>query len=383
MKEYKTLKHEVVIPYTLRIFFGTNVFYPENPLLRDLFLEDRRDYRRKVMVYVDDGIPVSYHDQIRRYFGRHTGDLLLLGVNILPGGERIKNSDVYVRQVYEDINVNEICRHSYIIGIGGGAFLDVVGFAASTAHRGIRHIRLPSTTLAQADAGVGVKNGINYDGKKNFIGTFLPPTAVVNDFSLLDSLPEREIRNGYIEAIKVAAIKDAEFFKWIEDSVNELNAAKKDAIQYLIYRSAQLHFAHITTSGDPFERGSVRPLDFGHWAAHKLEQLSNYRISHGEAVAIGIALDTVYAERMGYLEPAKAKRVLALLDNLNFQIYTEIFTQKDERGNYRILDGLEEFREHLGGQLTITLLDDIGTKFDVHEVDFDQMLAAIAILGSR
>src|SRR5207249_4231810 len=145
-------------------------------------------------------------------------------------------------------------------------------------------------------------------GKKNFIGTFAPPWAVINDFQLLSSLSERDKRAGYVEAVKVALIRDKDFFEALEQDVDALRNFEPEAMQRLIYRCAELHLEHIATSGDPFEFGSARPLDFGHWAAHKLEQLSDYRIRHGEAVAIGIALDTIYSRQIGLLDAASAER---------------------------------------------------------------------------
>src|SRR5205823_11964169 len=192
----------------------------------------------------------------------------------------------------------------------------MAGFAAATAHRGVRHVRIPTTTLSQADSGVGVKNGINAFGKKNFIGTFSVPFAVINDFEMLGSLPPRDKRAGYIEAVKVACIRDPDFFAAIEQDASRLREFEPGSMERLIHRCAELHVQHIATSGDPFEFGSARPLDFGHWAAHKLEQLSEYKIRHGEAVAIGIALDTIYSRKLGHLDAASAARVLDLLEAL-------------------------------------------------------------------
>jgi 3-dehydroquinate synthase len=267
--------------------------------------------------------------------------------------------------------------------VGGGALLDVVGLAAATAHRGVRHVRIPTTTLSQADSGVGVKNGINAFGKKNFIGTFAPPFAVINDFKLLESLTPRDKRAGYVEAVKVACIRDREFFETIERDSAALVQFEAAAMQRLIYRSAEIHFNHIATAGDPFEFGSARPLDFGHWAAHKLEQLSEYRIRHGEAVAIGIALDVIYARREGYLDAQSAERVLALLENLGFELFAGELQHTDSEGGLVVIHGLEEFREHLGGQLTVTMLRAIGDGFEVHEMNLPQVIAAIHELQQR
>src|SRR5258706_13667440 len=233
---------------------------------------------------------------------------------LMQGGEALKNTPDSVNRIYLSIEKHGLCRHSYAIAIGGGALLDAVGFAAATAHRGMRHVRIPTTVLAQADAGVGIKNGINAFGKKNFIGNFSPPVAVINDFEMLASLPARERRAGYIEAIKVALIRDKDFFEAIEKNISGLREFKASTVEELIYHCAEAHVRHIATGGDPFEHGSARPLDFGHWAAHKLEQLSEFRIHHGEAVAIGIGLDVIYSKLAGFLHAQTAERILLLIE---------------------------------------------------------------------
>jgi 3-dehydroquinate synthase len=228
-----------------------------------------------------------------------------------------------------------------------------------------------------------VKNGINAFGKKNFIGTFAPPFAVINDFDLLSSLPARDKRAGYVEAVKVALIRDSAFFSEIERTAEKLAAFEPEAMQRLIFRCAELHMNHIATSGDPFEFGSARPLDFGHWTAHKLEQISEYRIRHGEAVAVGIGLDVIYSRRMGFLDAVSAERILALLEKLGFELFANELLHEDSSGNLVVLKGLEEFREHLGGQLTITLLQGVGRGFEVHEMDSATVLASIHELQDR
>jgi 3-dehydroquinate synthase len=270
-----------------------------------------------------------------------------------------------------------------LIAIGGGALLDVAGFAAATAHRGVRHVRIPTTTLSQADSGVGVKNGINAFGKKNFIGTFAPPFAVINDFNLLATLKPHDKRAGYVEAVKVACIRDKNFFEEIERDAEKLISFEPIAMKHLIRRCAELHVEHIANGGDPFETGSARPLDFGHWAAHKLEQLSHFQIPHGEAVAIGIALDVIYSRNASLLDEKSCERILKLLEQLGFKLFTDELLQKDSGGNFQILAGLEEFREHLGGELTITLLNEIGRGVEVHEMNPQKIVAVIHELHVR
>ena len=380
MSDFPSIEYSIQIPYQLRVYFTKNVFNVENSLFRNLACLRESGNRRKILIYIDEAVAQSSTgliEQIEAYFKYHENNLALRGIHVLPGSEIIKNDANVVNRIYGDIEKSRICRHSYIGVIGGGAVIDTVGYAAATAHRGVRHFRFPTTSLGQADAGVGVKNGVNFNRKKNFIGAFAPPFAVVNDLTFLSTLPETHMRNGFIEAIKVALIRDLEFFRWIEDHTNELNNFETTHFEEVIYRSAKHHVTHIATSGDPFEMGSVRPLDFGHWSAHKLEQLSKFKVGHGEAVAIGIAIDTLYSEEMGYLDSASTRRILSLIQQLGFKTYSSYLETQNEAGVPAILEGLEEFREHLGGLLTITLLREIGTRFEVHEIDTDVVLRSI------
>ena len=373
--------------YRHRVYFTHGVFSAANDLLKQVLALEKSNSLVKALVVVDETLAQSQAglvDDIAAYFARHESELkLVCAPMIIEGGERAKNSYFHVSEIQSHVEKHHIDRHSYIIAVGGGALLDVVGLAAATAHRGVRLVRIPTTTLSQDDSGVGVKNGINAFGKKNFIGAFAPPFAVINDFDLLASMPDRDKRAGYIEAVKVALIRDSAFFNQIERDAAKLAAFDPKAMQQLIFRSAELHMNHIATSGDPFEFGSARPLDFGHWAAHKLEQISDYRVRHGEAVATGIALDVIYSRLMGFLDVVSAERILVLLERLGFELFANELLHEDSSGELVVLKGLEEFREHLGGQLTITLLQGVGRGFEVHEMDSATVLAAIHELHSR
>lgn len=381
------IDRKVEVQFRHQIHFEENVFSPDSRVLRDILVngEDREVF--KAFVIIDEGVSDSLPElvpQIKSWFETHNDKLKLVAAPmLLEGGERLKNSYFHVSEIQSQLERYGVCRHSYLIAIGGGAMLDVVGLAAATAHRGVRHVRLPTTTLSQDDSGVGVKNGINAFGKKNFVGSFAPPFAVVNDFQFIRSLPEREKRAGYVEAVKVALIRDEAFFDSIEEKAAALAAFEEEPMKELIYRSAELHVNHICSGGDPFEVGSARPLDFGHWAAHKLEQLSEYRISHGEAVGIGIALDSVYARRMGFLKNDECDRILNLLEKLGFQLFANELFNADSKGDLVLLKGLEEFREHLGGRLTITLLEGIGRGFEIHEMNPPRVIDSLYELKER
>ena len=382
MTTFAAFHQEIRVDFRYGVYFTQDVFALNNPLLAEIVAEGGGDLPRKILVVVDRGL-YRHHphllEQITDYLGYYPDRVQLAWPPLLvPGGERVKNEATAVSLVHRAIHQANLCRHSYVLAVGGGAVIDMTGYAAATAHRGLRLIRIPTTVMAQADASIGVKNGINAFGKKNFLGTFAPPRAVLNDCAFLTTLSSRDWLSGVAEALKVALIKDAALFAFLEKSALALKNRDMEVMQRVIRRSAALHLEHIATGGDPFEFGSSRPLDFGHWAAHKLEQLSSFDLRHGEAVAIGIALDATYSHLIGRLPPGPWRRILALLDRLGLPRWAAPLA--DVRA---VLLGLQEFREHLGGCLTIMLLAGIGQPVEVHELEPKVVEEAIVLLGRR
>jgi 3-dehydroquinate synthase len=378
MEKFKAnyIKQSFSVSFEYKVFFTSSLFASSNNLFSDFLKDNIEDSAQKILFVIDDGVVANHPqliNQITNYFKEYNSIELIKDILIIPGGEQSKNDKRSFNRIVDAVNLYGIDRHSYLAAIGGGAVLDVVGYAAAVSHRGIRHIRIPTTVLSQNDSGIGVKNGINYFGKKNFLGTFSPPVTVFNDDIFLTTLPDRDWRSGIAEAIKVALIKDADFFNWLEKNSDQLVERNSEAMNYLIKRCAELHLKHIA-GGDPFEKGSSRPLDFGHWSAHKIEQLSDFSILHGEAVAMGIALDTMYSALSGRLAQNKAQRIIELLLNLGFEITHPLMQIKES--NSPVLEGLNEFREHLGGQLTIMLLNDIGTGEEVHDINISLLIKA-------
>src|ERR1700733_4596679 len=219
------IQHTIQVGFQLRVFFTRDVFALENPLLRDVLAKKESDRKNGVLMVLDESLAQARPNlsaEIEKYFAVAPRLNLVCPQIIIEGGERTKNSYFHVSEIHSHVDRYHIDRHSYLLAAGGGALLDMAGLAAATAHRGVRHVRLPTTTLSQADSGVGVKNGINAFGKKNFIGAFAPPFAVINDADFLEPLPAPEKRAGLIEAIKVALIRDAAFFAEIEKSAEAL-----------------------------------------------------------------------------------------------------------------------------------------------------------------
>lgn len=375
------------VDFDFPVFFTRNLFSEENATFVKAVTRLEPEKRHRVLFVIDENILPAHPrliSQIDRYFAIHSTALENLGPPVpVQGGEASKNDFGHVLRVAEEINDRGLDRQSIIAVIGGGAVLDMACFVGAIAHRGVRTIRIPTSVLSQGDSGVGVKNGVNWFGKKNYFGTFVPPFAVINDEAFLDTLEPRDKIAGLAEAVKVSLIRDKDFYDYLETNVSKLTQAEPDTLVRAIRRTAELHLKHIGTSGDPFEFGSARPLDFGHWAAHKLETMTGHRLRHGEAVAIGMALDCIYSTKLGFLRAASTDRILNLLEALGFKLWDETLLQRDFDGSFVVLKGLQEFREHLGGALHITLLREIGTGFEVNEIRQDVVLDAIDFLKMR
>ena len=374
-----TLQH-IALAFDFPVLFTRDAFDPANPAL-GAAVERAGPGPHRLGVVVDAGAAAADSgliDRINGFFAARA-DVFALAAPplVVPGGERAKADFAVVEAVWQHIFETRLCRQSFLLVLGGGAVLDAAGFAAATAHRGVRLVRMPSTALAQNDAGVGVKNGVNAFGRKNFLGSFAPPYAVVNDHALLATLPAREARAGLAEAVKVALVRDAAFFERLRALAPRLAVLDDDALEEANRLCALAHLTHIATGGDPFELGSARPLDFGHWAAHALEEATHGALRHGEAVAVGVALDTIYSELTGRIGPEVTEAVLALLGALGLAVWHPALDALDMEA------AVASFREHLGGRLHLSLLDGIGRRVEVHDVDFALMAAARERLRPR
>lgn len=366
----RKLEQQFRIEYGFPVYFGRHLLDPAEPLLASIPARAGRR-RHRLLCIIDSGLLAArpeLRDELKRYAAHHAQDIQLCGPPlVIAGGEDCKLDRAVVDLILDRIRAHRLCRQSFVLAIGGGAVLDAAGFATAIAHRGLRLIRMPTTVLAQNDAGIGVKNGINSMGRKNFIGAFAPPFAVLNDFNLLSTLPARQMRSGMAEAVKVALIKDHDFFNYLFRHRRQLASFATACMEEMIYRCAALHMHHIGSQGDPFEQGSARPLDFGHWSAHKLEEMTGGRLQHGEAVAVGCALDTLYSLRAGMLPEHEQRQIFTLLADLGLPLYHPALHEVD------IVEALHEFQEHLGGNLALTLLTGIGAREEMTDIDIPLM----------
>lgn len=379
-----TATQRFTVAYDYPVSFTRGVFAPENCLLEATICRLGENRRHRVMAFFDQGLVRAGPDLLRQcatYFEHRQTSLELAAPPLLvDGGEAAKDSLDQALRVIEEIAGRRLCRQSVVLAVGGGSFLDIVGFAASLVHRGVRLVRVPSSTLAQGDGGVGVKNGLDMYGTKNFLGTFAPPFAVINDLDLLHSLPARYWRGGFAEAWKVAVIRDAAFFNRLDKVAGDLARRDEQTAEEVLRHTADLHLRHIRSAGDPFETGSARPLDFGHWSAHALERFSQYELGHGEAVSIGMSLDACNAVVLGLLAENDARRLVKGLRRTGLPTWSPLLERRNEGGQLKIMEGLAWFREHLGGGLHLTLPNSIGRAIEVHELAPPTVEAAIALL---
>lgn len=375
----RTIDIPFSVPFVHRLRFTEDVLGTDQDTLLNV-LEPSGDQLPRVQFWLDecvaDAVP-GLRDRVDNFCQQYSDRFLTPGnIQTVPGGEVVKNDIHILERMLKCINHADLDRRSYVVAIGGGAVLDAVGFAAAIAHRGIRLVRLPTTTLAQADSGVGVKSAVNLFEKKNWVGSFAVPWAVINDAKLLSTLPDRDFVCGFSEAVKVSLLKDPDLFDNLCRNAEQIRDRHSEITEPIISRSAIHHLNHITKGGDPFEALEARPLDYGHWSAHKLEVMTDFGLRHGEAVGIGVAVDTVYSSLVHGLPKSDADRVLTCLAQMGLPLDHAALHETDE-----LFAGLEEFRQHLGGRLTITMLKAVGDSIDVHEIDETNMRKAIAMVA--
>lgn len=363
------------------VAFTEEVFDPENPLLAQTLdrLEENRVHR--AMVFIDSNLAETLPQitqQVIQYFDTYADDIELAEEpRVIPGGEILKNDIAVVSPLISAMVDAHLCRHSYVIVIGGGAVLDTVGFAAALTHRGIRTVRIPTTLFSQINAGVGVKSGINFENRKNCAGVFAAPFAVLNDWQFLYSLPEREWVGGLAEAFRLALLFDPEFFDELCTLAPTLTQRRSEDIGHIVQRSASLCLRQLAVQNDPFDSVPGSPLDFAHWSAYKLEMLSQAEISHGEAITVGMLLDTLYAVEQGWFLGADFERLSGALSQLGLPFWFEELDLVSEDGNPEIFHGIPDFQEHKGGMLCLPFPSGVGSCRVEHAVDLTVMERAL------
>lgn len=266
----------------------------------------------------------------------------------LGQGEASKTLNT-VEMIYRRMLDAEIDRHSFVLAVGGGIVCDVAGFAASTFMRGIPFGFVASTLLAQVDASVGGKNGVNFDGYKNMVGVFHQPSFVLCDLDMLKTLPRKEVLVGFAEIVKHALIKDAALFTYIEANVDQAIKLEPVVLEKLIYDSLLIKSSVVNR--DEQERGERRILNFGHTMAHALEKTSHF--SHGEAVSMGMVMACSLSVKLGLLKIREAEKITTLLQKLDLPVAADVSKQA-------LKEAIRRDKKRIGDSIHFVLLKGIG-----------------------
>jgi 3-dehydroquinate synthase len=367
-KDYKILA-KVTPDASYTVSMEQDIFDTDNPLIAG------KTGSEKVLFVIDRGIGEKAIEKIKTYAAGFSMDAAFL---VLKGGEDVKLGWDNVYRVVDKAEDHGLDRKSLMVLVGGGSVLDMAGFTASILHRGIRHIRVPTTLLSQTDAGIGTKNGINFRGQKNLLGVFNTPEAVFIDPSFLHTLDQRQISSGLAEIIKVALIQNSELFRWVERHYQDFLAQEfenNEMVTRIIWQGVLEHIKQINT--DPYETEQGRPLDFGHQWGHRLEIITGHAMNHGEAVAAGMAIDCIISHKRNLLSSTDLESILSLLKAVKLPLVYESAAAAE------LWPGLEDFRRHLGGELAITLLKGIGKKIDVNTLLIEELEYALAYVKEQ
>ena len=284
-------------------------------------------------------------DTVLNLYGKDFPDCPVIAIGC---GEAIKTIDT-IRHIYRRLIDIEADRSTLIVGIGGGIVCDITGFAASTYMRGLRFGFVATTLLAQVDASVGGKNGVNFDGFKNMVGVFNQPEFVICDMDMLNTLSESDRLCGFAEIVKHAVIADAEMFVYLEKNCSQALALNRDVIEKLVHDSIVIKAGVVNR--DETEKGERRILNFGHTIGHAIEKTVG--LPHGEAVGIGMVAASQIAVRNGLLSESDAARITSLLSHLRLP------TRCDGRRE-AILSAMKKDKKREGEKIQFVLPEGIG-----------------------
>jgi 3-dehydroquinate synthase len=266
----------------------------------------------------------------------------------IGSGEKVKTLDT-IKYIYEKFIEMEVDRSSTVVGIGGGVVCDIVGFVASTFMRGIDFGFVASSILAQVDASVGGKNGVNFSGYKNLVGVFNQPRFVICDINMLRTLPLKEVKCGIAEVVKYAAIKDKKFFEFLEGRSRNILSIDLDVMEEIVYKSVEIKSEIVNR--DEKEQSERRKLNFGHTFGHAFERISDF--SHGEAISIGMVISSKLSVEQGLLSSSDGSRIEDLLKSL--KLPTELVGSSEQ-----IKDAIRKDKKRDGKMINFVFLEDIG-----------------------
>ncbi len=368
------------------VCFTSDVFSPMNRDLRHLIVRREPEERHRVAAIVDRGALAAQPElnlHIERYARCHNDALDLVAPPIVQGGgEGMKDDASLPARLQAYFHALELDRRSVLLVVGGASLLDLVGFAASTVQSAPRVVRVPTTTLAQAGPAVLPKSAINAFGTKDFLCTFRAPYAVVCDRRFVETQKTRDKVFGLVQAVRAALLWDEELFGWIVAHASRLASGERDAVAELLQQSAALHADFAASTVDEDVYGPEGPLALGAWAAERIELHTERRIRQGEALAVGIALDTTLGALHGTNTEGEREAIHRLLERLGLRLWHDALGNVDSEGRLLLLDGLSERASGRAPHVPL-LRNGIGNGVMPHDLREDVLREAITRLAVR
>ena len=304
----------------------------------------------KILIISDVNVSKLYIKRVKISFMRFN---FRVSTFIIKPGESFKSLKT-INEIYDFLSANFVSRSDIIVGLGGGVITDISGFVAATYNRGVNLINIPTTLLAQVDAAIGGKNGINLKDGKNLVGTFYQPNMIFIDPTTLNTLNKDEWKSGIAEIIKYGCIKDKELFEMLENQ-DIYDIISNEIINKVIYKSVKDKKFFIEK--DEFDLSIRKMLNFGHTIGHALEKLCNYEtLSHGEAISIGMNIITKISEKMSLTERGTAKRICLLCKKYYLPTDYDISFDK-------ILEVILRDKKIFNDEINFILLERIGDSF--------------------
>lgn len=303
----------------------------------------------KTVIITNPVVNESYGQKVVDCLDRHG---FATDVILVPDGERYKSLR-FAGHLYTQLSRCHADRSTPIIALGGGVIGDLAGFVAATYLRGVPLAHLPTTLVGQVDSSIGGKVAVNHRYLKNRIGTFYPADLVISDIETLQTLPEKEMRNGLAEVVKAAAIKDTAFFDFLEQNLDRIKGRDSEVLEAVVFRSAQIK-ADVVSS-DERDTGPRHILNLGHTIGHALETVSRFAITHGEAISIGMVVAARISRHLGLLTSSEAKRLKDMLEGIGLPTTLPALDRR------AILKAIGYDKKITDGKLRFVLLNGLGS----------------------
>ncbi|MBR1524234.1 MAG: 3-dehydroquinate synthase [Lachnospiraceae bacterium] len=321
---------------------------------------------RKIVIISDSNVFPLYGEAVIKALEPVTTDVYNI---VFAAGEENKNLDT-VKEIYKALIEYKADRKDLIIALGGGVVGDMAGYASATYLRGIDFIQVPTTLLSCTDSSIGGKTGVDFDEYKNMVGAFHMPRLVFMNLATLSTLDDREFASGMGEVIKHGLIKDAAYYEWLINNFNEINDRELDTLSHMIKRSCEIK--RDVVEQDPTEKGERALLNFGHTIGHAIEKYMDFKLRHGECVALG----TIAACYISY-----KRQMLSTEENYEIRDMFVPFglpiTLPDDTNVEEILKLTKSDKKMDGGRIRFILLKDVGKAYIETGVTDEEIIEGI------